>query len=1059
MQQLKKAYRERRLVPFVGAGLSFPLEMPGWGTLIDDVCNEFDYELLVEKKEEIKNLIDNYRYLDAVDEMVETGILEDDLKTAICSAIHRKKKNGVGELPDNIYKDLAKINCPVYLTTNYDNYLSDYVGKGPSEITHLFSEFINELHNPIYEAAVYNLHGDYTKPSTIVLSRESYNQLYVESNEFKKVLNYFREHYVLVFIGVSLDDEYIQEVLKVGKGKFRARHYILLANISNEKRRELEKEYDVRVIKYSAESGDHTTGIRDILNEIIYISDEEEMSNFITAKKSDDYIPSMNYRKHERLPLINEVHSAHLKDSKIYAEVQEIKKLQESGQVDEAISKYNQIFQRSVFEPLSMEELALVIKGLLYNYILIRDYHSAKSLIETTYKLPKSRENVDLLSNIVDFYFNSRDFETAYKITKEWYDLYPTDPILYGLKIYTETANDQITYESAIAKLVTDEREIVIETEDDHEKQFIFRLVGELALHHKQYDDAVSLLRKAYEIDDNIFNIEDLGIATYFKAIEKADDGIKIKTSDINLAELNKAVEYFEAGFARAKGNLRRGVFSRVAVPYLRSLFYLGKTLEFDQTYDQLVEYCEDDIAEIRRMKAMSDIQLNKLNLDTVNTLNEIDKALILTEYYNIRKMYEHALAEIKPVADKYFETKEEVVLQLLFTYFNAKQKHQYNEYFEEYGIYWGTSERMPLVQSYYYEINEEYAKAEEVLKNLIKESPVIINYSLLISFYKRTGQNDRIGDVYESIMNGESNIVEQDPEGFYITYHQYLMETNNIEKAYWLFKQAMENIAGSDILKFMEVEIKMRLLDFTDVAEKSLDIFEKYQEYGEMIFAYYAAVGYLHYNNFEKSRYYLDVYKAKGHVDERSAQLVKQLEDKLDVLQKRKQPTKEGRTHLIREIAYRSISNSQIIRIPKNETVVIDTPALYVLFHLGKQELLTDNLKVHVTFTTIEQLQNAYCLSGDEVILKILDYIREKDIFEIKSPTIESEIYIRQNSRREFLDFYDSLNLSLQTCNPLVTAYHLPIGSQEDGKPVILPEGFKTIKILNGEIQIYTGV
>ncbi|MDD4239621.1 MAG: hypothetical protein PHT62_13890 [Desulfotomaculaceae bacterium] len=55
MNKLKQAHRNHQLVPFVGAGLSFPFEMPGWGTLIDDICKEFDYENLSERNVEISS--------------------------------------------------------------------------------------------------------------------------------------------------------------------------------------------------------------------------------------------------------------------------------------------------------------------------------------------------------------------------------------------------------------------------------------------------------------------------------------------------------------------------------------------------------------------------------------------------------------------------------------------------------------------------------------------------------------------------------------------------------------------------------------------------------------------------------------------------------------------------------------------------------------------------------------------------------------------------------------------------------------------------------------------
>lgn len=146
------------------------------------------------------------------------------------------------------------MKCSKYLTTNYDNYLSEYVEKGPKEITHFFDEFINEMDDSLYDG-VYNLHGDYTKPSTIVLSREAYERLYGDK-KYIKVLEQFRTKYFLLFMGVSLDDEYIQQVLRVSSGKLKARHYILLSNIAEKKRLDMEEEYNVRILDYTTIDGD-----------------------------------------------------------------------------------------------------------------------------------------------------------------------------------------------------------------------------------------------------------------------------------------------------------------------------------------------------------------------------------------------------------------------------------------------------------------------------------------------------------------------------------------------------------------------------------------------------------------------------------------------------------------------------------------------------------------------------------------------------------------------------------------------------------------------------------
>ncbi len=1063
MDKLKQAYLRHELIPFVGAGLSFPLAMPGWGTLIDDICDRFHYKGLIENREAISNLIKAYRYLDAVNEIKKAGVKEIDLKSAICGAIKREKTTAIDELPDNTYKDLAKMNCTKYLTTNYDNYLSDYVGKGSKDITHLYNEFINESNDPIYEGMVYNLHGDYTMPSTIVLSRESYDSLYKDNREYQKVLEHFRTKYIFLFIGVSLDDEYIHQVLEVSNEKFRARHFILLANVAEEKRIEMEDRYDVRILEYPVNNGDHTIGIREILDEIINVSneiDKQEAHSQVSRGGNQGSIhqpQSMDGVKIKSLSFINDTSSFPSKDSAIYDKVKEIKKLQKNGQISQAIAEYNQIIQGSILAPFTAEDNKLVIKGLLYCYTLIRDYPSAAPLVEVAMKLPKCKVDVDLLSYIVDYHFNIGDFESAYKMANEWYEMNPSDPLLLSLKVYTETFCTEVPYEKVFVMLLTEDMELLVDTEDNNQCQFVYRLAGEIALRYKKYDDAVHLLRKAYEIDDNIFNIEDLGIATYFKAIETADDGITIKINAINLGELRKAVEYFEAGFARAKGNEQQGLHSRTAIPYLRSLFYLRKTMKFDQIYDQLIEYCSDDLYEIRRMKAINDIQLNKGSIDVLNTLNEMDKALISSEFYNMHGMTEHAIQALNPIVDKSFKDNEDIIIQFLGILLNAKVKDQFNEYFVKYCEYWRGSERMPVIQSYYHEVNCEYNEAEKSIQGIIDRDPSVMNYNILMAFYRRIGQVERIGEVYETILKDKPELVNQDPDSFYFTYHEYLMQTNNVERSYWLYSNKVISMVGSDVKKFIEVDLKIRLNDFSGLIKSTLDIYEKYRDYGETIYAYYASVAYLHYNDFEKSRYYLNLYKANGHVDHLSNSLVQKIEKKLDVLQNRTEVNGDGKANHIKYIACTAMSRTIEIRIPKNESIVIDAPALYALFNLGKKGWLEDKPEVFITFSTIEQLHNVYCYCGDELIFEIIEHLRSAENVHITSPSMESIMYTRKTFSYLVQDFYDSLNLVIQKGNPFVTAYCLPFGFQ-DGLPVMLPEGVKTIKVVNNGIQIYTG-
>ena len=1058
IKKLKEAYRNKTLVPFVGAGLSIPLNQPGWGKLLEKISKEFDYEDLDQKRTEIEELIEANQYLDAVDLIKKAGISEIDLKNAISQLIFEYKEENPSEI-DNLYQDLADLNCTKYLTTNYDNYLSDYLGKSPKSLSRLSKEYINDIDGPIYKSEVYNLHGDYTQPSTILLSRESYDKLYKENEDFTKVLEHFRKKYTLLFIGFSLQDKYIKEVLEAGD-RLRARHFILVADISKKRRKELEEKYDVKIIKYSVEDNEHTAAIREILNEIKYVKDDNEDES--TPLKSINRGNNLGLQSQTETfthfsPLLKENNNGDLKESKIYEQIKEIKKLQDKGYLDKAAAEYNKILQQNITSPLNPADQVTIITELLSIYILIRDYSAAEALIDSGLKISKTRDNIELLSYIIDFYFNTADYQKAFETAQKWYKIMPDDPIAYSFKIYTEIIYHDKGYSYLLDKLIDEDHKIIMEVNDQNEKECIYRLAGEIALYYNNFDEAISLLRQAYEIDENIYNLEDLAIASYFKAVDPAVDGNKIKIAEINIKMLNKALEYFEVAFSTAKENIIKGVYSRLAVFYLRALFYLRKIVKFDQSYNELIEYCSDDLDEIQRLKAINDLFLNKIDWNLVNSLKDIDRALILTEWYSRQKNYKKALKKIKPLADKYIAENEQIILQFLVTLFNADKKSLFNRYFEQYQKHWSASSNLSLMESHHAEINGNLDQAEKIHIEIIRESQTAISYNHLFSFYKSHNRVQRIEKVYAKLLENNLELVKQEPEGFFSTYYQHLMSLNKVKAAYNLFEKAKKHIPDSNVLKFMEVEIKIKLSDFSNLSEIALELYEKYKDYKESVFAYYAAVAYLHYNEFEEARYYLNLYKNNGCIDQKSLKLAEKLENRLDILQQNKETLQVQSLNYIRKIALKTEARSKVIKIPKSEDLIIDLPSLYLIFYLNKEKWLLDNPQVIVSFTTVDRLQQLYCDTGDPLFIKIIEFLRNNKNIEITSPSLEDAINIRELHSPEFIDFYDSLSLAVENSCAFATSYFLPLGKQNNS-PYYLPEGFKTIKFIDGELEVYTG-
>ncbi|WP_395794698.1 SIR2 family protein [Aquimonas sp.] len=105
---------------------------------------------------------------------------------------------------------LSRLNVDGIITTNWDSFLESlfpdykvFVGQGELLIA-----------NPQSIAEIYKIHGSATRPSTLVLTREDYDQ-FERQNAYlaAKIITLFVEH-PIVFVGYSLSDSNILSLLR-----------------------------------------------------------------------------------------------------------------------------------------------------------------------------------------------------------------------------------------------------------------------------------------------------------------------------------------------------------------------------------------------------------------------------------------------------------------------------------------------------------------------------------------------------------------------------------------------------------------------------------------------------------------------------------------------------------------------------------------------------------------------------------------------------------------------------------------------------------------------------
>lgn len=280
LRNLQELYKGENLIPFIGAGLSTPFNVPNWDKLIRIISDGYmgDFEAL---KPAVNAYLDKKDFWAAMEIILNFApITEDDIQEEIVDIINNEIQMLVDNNSHN-YLDLSDMNFNIYLTTNYEHLITNYMDKN-SYIPLVLSEINFNTQNLFIDKKkrVFHLHGHISNPGTIVITRNQYNKLY-EDSKYDNILRLFTGTKALLFMGFSFDDQFIRQMIKDHKQFFKGNHYILLDKPSNEMISELKREYGLNVIKYDTTNSSHSAEIRKILN-LIKNKDEDE------ANKTND---------------------------------------------------------------------------------------------------------------------------------------------------------------------------------------------------------------------------------------------------------------------------------------------------------------------------------------------------------------------------------------------------------------------------------------------------------------------------------------------------------------------------------------------------------------------------------------------------------------------------------------------------------------------------------------------------------------------------------------------------------------------------------------------------
>lgn len=267
IDELKAKYTDKKIIPFIGAGLSIPFQLKSW----PDLIHELKTALLDERFwPAIDADLEMGDYQTAIEDIKKYSRIDDQPIQEKIAEHYSVRRTDSGSPKDCNYIDLAKENFKIYLTTNYDRLIEDYIS-GINSFNSLteYTSNVQRLFISNSEKYLFHIHGCVSNPDSIVISDDKYNQLY--SNEsFDNIMKAFSSSYSFLFLGFSFSDVFVQSLIEKHKQHFKGTHYLLTSNdsLTPEQERDLTANYGIRILKYDISNSSHIEQIRIVLAKI-----------------------------------------------------------------------------------------------------------------------------------------------------------------------------------------------------------------------------------------------------------------------------------------------------------------------------------------------------------------------------------------------------------------------------------------------------------------------------------------------------------------------------------------------------------------------------------------------------------------------------------------------------------------------------------------------------------------------------------------------------------------------------------------------------------------------
>lgn len=196
--RLRQAYQERRLIPFLGAGFSAPLQLPLWKELMGWMGQALGFEPALFEVHGLPPHLAGYFHLEYPGGL--RAFVHEMEKKFHAPEVDARRKNSIQ------HQALSRCDFRTIYTTNFEHHIEEALrdaGKKAAVLTRL-EDFMRPVEPDACQ--VIKFHGDLAHPDTVVLTEsEFFNRLRLEAAPDQRLRSDLLGN-IFLFLGYNFGD-------------------------------------------------------------------------------------------------------------------------------------------------------------------------------------------------------------------------------------------------------------------------------------------------------------------------------------------------------------------------------------------------------------------------------------------------------------------------------------------------------------------------------------------------------------------------------------------------------------------------------------------------------------------------------------------------------------------------------------------------------------------------------------------------------------------------------------------------------------------------------------